>query len=276
MTGEPTGPPAAGSVGRVRPASDRGKLDSVRNAARLLKQFSYRERELGVSELARRLGLGKSTAHRLVATLAAEHLLEQNRETGKYRLGLAIYDLGASVSAHFALHEAALPSMAHLRNTTGETVHLAVLDGREVVYIDRLDSPDSVRMFLEVGRRNWAHCTATGKVLLAHVPEDRLDRLLAGWELKDRTPYTITDHHLLRDELREVRRTGWAQNRRESVVGSLSVGAPVRNAMGDVVAAMSVAGPARRMDPAMDRITMELLEAAAAASRRMGHRKAAP
>jgi IclR family transcriptional regulator, KDG regulon repressor len=276
MTGEPTGPPAAGSVGRVRPASDRGKLDSVRNAARLLKQFSYRERELGVSELARRLGLGKSTAHRLVATLAAEHLLEQNRETGKYRLGLAIYDLGASVSAHFALHEAALPSMAQLRNTTGETVHLAVLDGREVVYIDRLDSPDSVRLFLEVGRRMWAHCTATGKVLLAHVPEDRLERLLAGWELKDRTPSTITDHHRLRDELREVRRRGWAQNRHESEVGLLSVGAPVRNAMGDVVAAMSVVGPARRMDPAMDRITMELLEAAAAGSRRMGYRKAAP
>jgi IclR family transcriptional regulator, KDG regulon repressor len=276
MTGEPTGPPAAGSVGRVRPASDRGKLDSVRNAARLLKQFSYRERELGVSELARRLGLGKSTAHRLVATLAAEHLLEQNRETGKYRLGLAIYDLGASVSAHFALHEAALPSMAQLRNTTGETVHLAVLDGREVVYIDRLDSPDSVRFFLEVGRRMWAHCTATGKVLLAHVPEDRLDRLLAGWELKDRTPHSITDHHLLREELREVRRRGWAHNRQESEVGHLSVGAPVRNAMGDVVAAMSVAGPVRRMDPALDRITMELLEAAAAGSRRMGYRKATP
>jgi IclR family transcriptional regulator, KDG regulon repressor len=273
MTSEPTGPPSAGPVGRVRPASDRGKLDSVRNAARLLKQFSYRERELGVSELARRLGLGKSTAHRLVATLAAEHLLEQNRETGKYRLGLAIYDLGASVSAHFALHEAALPSMAQLRNTTGETVQLAVLDGREVVYIDRLDSPDSVRLFLEVGRRMWAHCTATGKVLLAHVPEDRLERLLAGWELKDRTPSTITDHHRLREELREVRRRGWAQNRHESEVGLLSVGAPVRNAMGDVVAAMSVVGPARRMDPAMDRITMELLEAAAAGSRRMGYRQ---
>ncbi len=282
MTGEPAGPRAgateltARGAGRIRTASDRGKLDSVRNAARLLKQFSYREQELGVSELARRLGLGKSTAHRLVATLTAEHLLEQNRETGKYRLGLAIYDLGASISAHFALHEAALPSMAQLRNATGETVHLAVLDGREVVYIDRLDSPDSVRMFLEVGRRNWAHCTATGKVLLAHVPDDRLDRLLIGWELKEKTPSTITDHHLLREELMKVRRRGWAHNRYESEAGHLSVGAPVRNAMGDVVAAMSVAGPAERMDPALDRITMELLEAAAAGSRRMGYRRAAP
>jgi DNA-binding IclR family transcriptional regulator len=131
-------------------------------------------------------------------------------------------------------------------------------------------------MFLEVGRRNWAHCTATGKVLLAHLPDDRLDRLLVGWELKEKTPHTITDHQLLREELMRVRRRGWAHNRYESEPDHLSVGAPVRNAMGDVVAAMSVVGPARQMDPALDRITMELLEAAAAGSRRMGYRNAAP
>ncbi|CAN5195987.1 IclR family transcriptional regulator [soil metagenome] len=256
--------------------NDRGKLDSVRNAARLLKQFSYRERELGVSELARRLGLGKSTAHRLVATLAGEHLLEQNRETGKYRLGLAVYDLGAAASVHFALHEAAVPPMAQLRNATGETVQLAVLDGREVVYVERLDSPHTLRLFLEVGRRNWAHCTGTGKVLLAYLPEDRLDRLLDGWELKARTPYTITDQQLLRKELKEIRHRGWGQNLHESEVGVVSVGAPVRNSMGDIVAAMSVAGPAQRMDPVMDTIATELIEAVATASRRMGYRRAAP
>jgi IclR family KDG regulon transcriptional repressor len=254
-------------------SDERGRLDSVRNAARLLKQFSYRERELGVSELARRLDLGKSTAHRLLATLTDEHLLEQNPETGKYRLGMAIYDLGAAVSAHFALHEASVPPMAQLRNATGETVQLAVLDGREVVYVERLDSPHTLRLFLEVGRRNWAYRTGTGKVLLAYLPEDQLDRLLDGWELKAKTPYTITDHELLRKELKEIRRRGWAQNLHESEVGVLSVGAPVRDALGDVVAAMSVAGPAQRMDPLMDRITTELMEAAASASRRMGYRK---
>jgi IclR family KDG regulon transcriptional repressor len=256
------------------PARNRGSLDSVRNAARLLKQFSYRERELGVSELARRLGLGKSTAHRLVSTLTAEHLLEQDRETGKYRLGLAVYDLGAAVSAHFALHEAAVPPMAQLRNATGETVQLAVLDGREVVYVERLDRPHTLRLFLEVGRRNWAHCTGTGKVLLAYQPEERLDRLFDGWDLQKRTPYTITDHQLLRKELKEIRHRGWAQNLHEAEVGALSVAAAVRDATGNVVAAMSVAGPAQRMDPVMDAITGALVEAAAAASRRMGYRGA--
>lgn len=251
---------------------ERQHLDSVRNAARLLKQFSYRERQLGVSELSRRLGLGKSTTHRLVTTLTSEHLLEQDPETGKYRLGLAIYDLGAAVSAHFALHEAAVPPMSQLRNMTGETVQLGVLDGREVVYTERLDSPHTLRLFLEVGRRNWAHCTGTGKLLLAYLPDAQLDELLHGWILEPRTACTITDHRLLRKDLKEIRRRGWSQNRSESEDGVLSVAGPVRDVSGAVVAAMSVAGPAQRMDPVIDAITRVVVEAAATASKRLGMR----
>ncbi|HZP89831.1 MAG TPA: IclR family transcriptional regulator [Actinomycetota bacterium] len=251
---------------------DPGRIESVRNAARVLQLFSYHERQLGVSEIARRLGLGKSTAHRLLSTLTDEHLLEQDPESGKYRLGLAVYDLTAAVATHFAMHEAAVPPMAQLRNATGETVQLAVLDGREVVYIERLDSPHTLRLFLEVGRRNWAHCTGTGKCLLAYLPERTLDRLLDGWELKRRTPFTITDPELLRKELREIRHRGWAQNLNESEEGVLSVAAPVREAGGRVVAAMSVAGPATRMDPVMDQTIRGVVDAAAAASRRMGYR----
>jgi len=253
-------------------ADDRAGLHSVRNAARVLKQFSYQERQLGVSELARRLGLGKSTAHRLVSTLTEEHLLEQDPETGKYRLGLAVYDLVAAVSMHFPMHEAAVPPMAQLRNVTGETVQLAVLDGREVVYTERLDSPHTLRLFMEVGRRNWAHCTGTGKCLLAYLPERQLERLLDGWELKAHTPFTITDHDLLKKELKEVHHRGWAQNLNEYEEGALSVAAPVRDATGHVVAAMSVAGPATRMDPVMDQTIRAIVEAAATASRRMGYR----
>ena len=155
------------------------ELTSVRNAARLLKEFSRTDRELGVSELARRLDLATSTVHRLLATLAAERLLE--RTTGGYRLGLALYDLGAIVAPHLDLHEAALPVMATLRHSTDETVQLAVLDGLESVYIDRLESPHTVRIFARVGTRLPATATSTGKALLAALPADELDRRLAGW-----------------------------------------------------------------------------------------------
>ena len=254
-------------------ADERQLLSSVRNAARLLKQFSTRDREVGVSELARRLDLGKSTVHRLVSTLAAEHLLEQNPDNGKYRLGLAVYDLGAAVSTHLDLHEAVVPPMERLRNATGETVQVAVLDGREVVYVERLDSPHTLRLFLDVGRRNWAHSTATGKCLLAYASDYELDRLLDGWQLAGLTPETVTDHKKLRTQLAKIRRQGYAQNLNESEVGVLSVAAPIRDGGGGVVAAMSVAGPAARMDPILGKIAAAVVESAALASRRLGYRR---
>lgn len=247
-------------------------LSSVRNAARVLKAFTARRRSFGVSELARTLGLSKSTAHRLLTTLAAEHLVEQDPESGHYRLGLAVYDLLAATSAGFNLTEAVLPPMTVLRARTGATVHVAVLDGREVVYVERLDSPHSLRMLLDVGRRNWAHSTATGKALLADLPAPDLDRLLDGWDLAALTPHTITDHEVLRKELLHVRDVGYAHNQEESEIGAVSVAAPIRDGSNTVVAAMSVVGLTSRMTPELHRISHAVMEAAAVASRRLGHR----
>lgn len=254
-------------------SEDRQVLSSVTNAARLLKQFSARDREFGVSELARRLGLGKSTVHRLLVTLAEQNLVEQDEYTGRYRLGLAIYDLGAAVATGLDLHEAIMPSMEQLRAATGETVQVAVLDGREVVYIERLDSPNTLRLFLEVGRRNWAHCTGTGKVLLAYQSEVELEALLDGWELEPVTPHTIADHRALREALRQIRAQGYAHNLGESEVGVLSVSGPIRDMSSRVRAAISVAGPQQRMDPMLDKITLAVMEMAALASRRLGWRR---
>ena len=250
-------------------------LSTVRNAARVLTSFSVEERELGVTELARRLGLGKSTVHRLLATLAAEHLVEQNPQTGKYRLGLKVYELGALVSVHMDLHEAAIAHLHELRNRTGETVQLAVLDGREVVYVERLESSHTLRLFGRVGHRNLAHCTSTGKVLLAALPDAALDRLLDGWTLEPKTPYTITDPEALRAELDAVRARGYAENMNEAEIGVASVAAPVRGAAGDVVAALSVAAPVMRLDGKSVRTFAGMtVTAAEAVSRRLGYRDA--
>jgi IclR family acetate operon transcriptional repressor len=248
------------------------ELTSVRNAARLLKEFSRTDRELGVSELARRLGLATSTVHRLLATLAAERLLERGRATGSYRLGLALYDLGANVGPNLDLHEAAMPVMATLRASTGETVQLAVLDGLESVYIDRLESPHTVRIFARVGTRLPATTTSTGKVLLAALAPDELDARLEAWTPRRVTPFTLIDEGTLRERLREVAERGWAENREESRVGVVSVGAPVRGEDGTVIAALSVAAPSDRSGPAQHRRTRAaVVEAAAVVSRRLGH-----
>lgn len=254
-------------------AGGRVLLSSVGNAARLLKEFAGGDRELGVTELARRLGLGKSTVHRMLATLTAEQLLERGSAPGTYRLGLAVYELGAAVSAQSDLHEAAQPVLTSLRNNTGETVQVAILDGLEVVYVERLESPHTLRIFGRIGHRLPAHCTSSGKVLLAGLPAEELAARLQGWHPQPRTPHTITDRDSLLDELRRVTAQGWAENREESELGVASVGAPIRGADGAVVASVSVAGPISRLQSrSLRRFSGAIVEAATVISRRLGYR----
>ena len=259
------------SVARPSPANrSSSSLSSVTTAMRVLKSFTPTHQEWGVSDLARHLGIGKSTAHRLLTTMVDERVLEQDLRSGRYRLGLAVMDLAGAVPAQYSLHEAVMGPMAALRNHSGETTQVAVLDGREVVYVERLDSPHTLRMFLEIGRRNHAHCTSTGKVLLAFLRPARLDRLLTGWELAPITAHTITDRSRLRAELDVVRSQGWAGNHHESKVGVASFSAPIRGAASEVIAALSVAGPTERMDRDAATLVGALIETAAFVSRRLG------
>jgi DNA-binding IclR family transcriptional regulator len=253
---------------------DGSTLSSVQNAARLLKEFGSAEGELGVSELSRRLGLGKSTVHRLLATLSAERILEHNPATGTYRLGLLVYELGARVSMHRVLHDAATTVIEELRNATKETIQIAVLDGREVVYVERLESPHTLRLFGRIGHRMPAHSTSTGKVLLAFLPQERLEVLLREWPLERKTPQTITEAPQLLAELALVRTRGWAENLGESEVGVSSVAAPIRNARGEVIAALSAAGPTMRVsgDSLRGFFRASVVNAADAISARLGYR----
>ncbi len=173
-------------------------LSSVRNAARVLKQFLSREPSIGVSELSRRLGLGKSTVHRLLQSLTAEGLVEHDPATGGYRLGLLVFELGEAVRAHLDLHAACGPVLATLRDQTGESCQVGVLDGHEVVYVERLESSYTLRLFTEAGRRVPVHCTSSGKVLVAFLPDSRRQAVLATAPLTALTPNTITDPERVR------------------------------------------------------------------------------
>lgn len=245
-------------------------LSTVRNAARLLKAFLTREESIGVSELSRRLRLGKSNVHRLLSTLVAEGLLEQDPRTGGYRLGLAMFELGEAVKVRLDIHAAAGPVLAHVRAQTGESVQIGVLDGDEVVYVDRLESAHSLRLFTETGRRVPAHCTSSGKVLLAHLPEADREAFLAR-PLPRLTPQTIVDPAALRDELATVRVRGWADAVNEREIGVASLAAPIRDIRGCVVAALSIGAPVARFGAAARRRYASMLtEGGEAVSRRLG------
>jgi IclR family KDG regulon transcriptional repressor len=248
-------------------------LGSVRTAARVLRALGTADTALGASELSRRLGISKSTAHRVLATLAAERLLEHDPATGRYRLGLALYELGTTVSEHVDLHAAALPVLSSLRHRTGEMVHVAVLDGLEVVYVERLESHHMLPVFRRVGHRLPAHMTSSGKALLAALPRAGLRERLAGRILVARTRRTITDVERLLDELDQVAARGWATNIEEGQAGITSVGAPIRGADGAVMAAVSVVADSARLRGANLHQAIELVvEAAEVISARLGHR----
>jgi DNA-binding IclR family transcriptional regulator len=255
----------------ARAAGETQVLASVANAARVLREFGKGEPQLGVSDLARRLGVAKSTAHRIVHTLTVEGLLDRVPDTGTYRLSVTMRMLGASVQSSSDLHGAATAILDHLRNLTKETVQVAVLDGLEVVYVERRESPQTVRIFGRIGNRGPAHATSTGKLLLAYLPAEELDRRLAGVRLARKTAYTITDKAVLRAELCQVRARGWAENVNEAEIGIASISAPIRNPAGEVVAALSVAGPVQRLDgDNLRRFAGPVTECAARISRRLG------
>lgn len=244
----------------------------MRNAARLLKEFSRHDRELGVTELARRIGVTTSSAFRLLSTLTAEGLLERGESAGRYRLGMTIYELGVTVFPQSGLHEAAVPVLAALRHTTGETVQLAVLDHLEVVFIERLQSPQTLRYVAGVGHRMPAHATSTGKVLLAMLDRDVLRHRLQDWQPVQLTPYTIMSEPVLLTDLARVAERGWAQNVEEGTLGTASVAAPIMDATGETVAALSVVAPVfRATGAAMRGYRGAAVNAATVISRRLGH-----
>lgn len=255
-------------------ARSTSSLSSVRNAARVLKEFGHDSPEIGVTEIARRLGIGKSTAHRLLNTLAEERLLEQNPANGAYRLGLAIYQLGATVTVQAEIHAAAGPVLEHLSSATRETTMVVVLDGAEVVCVDRRESPQSLRLGMKVGSREDAHVTSAGKLLMAFLPDEQRERLLTSRPLRRATQFTLTDPAVLRTQLDEVASRGWADNINESEVGVSGIAAPIRNVHGAVIAAISVLGPSQRMTPqVVRRLARPTMEAGVAISRRLGHRE---
>src|SRR5216110_2952086 len=168
----------------------KARLSSVANAIRLLTSFSGEEDELGITTLAGRLRLAKSTVHRLAATLTGAGFLEQNDETGKYRLGLALFELGSLVRRRMDVADAARQKLRELLEMTGETVQLAIIDHHSVLYVYEMESRRAIRMAAAVGARAPLHCTAVGKVLLAAQSEEYVTQVV-DLGLKAFTPKTI-------------------------------------------------------------------------------------
>jgi DNA-binding IclR family transcriptional regulator len=249
----------------------KARLSSVANSIRLLNSFNGDEDELAITTLAQRLGLAKSTVHRLASTLTSAGFLEQNSDTGRYRLGVALFELGALVRRRMDVANVARPHLRELLEKTGETVQLGIVDHYSVLYVYEMESRHAIRMAAAVGARAPLHCTAVGKVLLAFQPADyvreALERSLTGF-----TEKTLTRRDAVLELLEEVRLRDYAVDDEESEIGLRAIAAPVRNQNGLVIAALGVAAPVQRMNKKVMQTTVPTVMAIAqAVSTRLGY-----
>jgi IclR family transcriptional regulator, KDG regulon repressor len=260
-------------AGKTEIRGRRGRLSSVATAIRLLKAFSEDEVEIGISALARRLGLAKSTVHRLAVTLVSEGMLEQDRENGKYQLGIALFRLGALVRRRMNVSSEARPYLFDLREKINESVHLAILDETEIMYVYNLEGTHAIRMRSDIGVRKPAYCTAEGQAILAFQPDDIIERVIAAG-LTARTPKTITNAEKFVRELASTRQRGCAIEDEESEIGMISIAAPIRDDSGDVVAAVGIAGPVTRLSKkSIATVMPHVIATADQVSVRLGYRR---
>jgi len=248
-------------------------IQSITRALELLEVFSIEEPELNLTDISRRLDLNPSTTFRVLVTLHARGYVEQNPDNRKYRLGAACLGLGGVFLSQSDIRTQALLVLRNLRDDCKETVHLGVLAGPEVVYLEKLDPLQPIGfMGSRIGGRVPAHCTALGKAMLAYKTEAEVRQLYAGPDLPRLTPNTITDLEELLCELGRIRRCGYALDDEENEPGVTCVAVPVRDYAQNAVNAISVSGPTARIGHAIveQGLIARVKEAGQAISSRLG------
>ncbi|HKA67676.1 MAG TPA: IclR family transcriptional regulator [Actinomycetes bacterium] len=254
-----------------RPASP---VQSVDRAVTVLEILA-RQGEAGVTEVAAELGVHKSTAFRLVGALENRGLVTQDGERGKYRLGVGILRLAGATTARLDLVQEGRPVAERLAREVAETINLAVLADRTALYLDQVAGPSALQTRNWVGQRTALHATSNGKVLLAYLSAPERRACLAG-PLDRYTAHTVVNRADLEAQLREVLQRGYATTVDELEIGLTAVAAPVRNADGSVVAALSASGPGFRLTPErVPEIAGAVRRAADEISRRLGARTGA-
>lgn len=247
-------------------------VQSVSRAMEILQCFEGNNTELGISEISNSLMLSKSTIYGLVNTLLAGGYLEQNKENKKYRLGIRLFELGSLVQRRMDLRNEARPYCLELAETYRYTIHLASHYMGEIVYIDKVDMPDAVIVYSQIGKRAPMHCTGVGKAILAYLPPEYLDQHIFNKELIKLTDRTISSRGELLKELEKIRQKQYSIDDEEIEVGLRCVAAPILNHDGYPVAAISVSAPTAKLSyDIVEKVAQDVKQYARQISYRMGY-----
>ncbi len=250
---------------------DRYAVHVVDRALDVLELLRDAGRPLGLQEISARLGMVKSSGFRLLCTLERRGYVERLDDGSRYQLGAKWLSYRNGATTHRSLTEIALPHMRLLLDAYGETVNLGVLRDGEVLYLEMLESPHSLRMAARAGTRSPVHSTALGKAIAAYLPEEEIDAIIPARGLPARTARTITSPAAWKRELARTRARGYSEDNAENEPEASCIGAPIFGADGQVVGAISLSGPTSRVRALKPAAARALVQACSAISRALGH-----
>lgn len=244
---------------------------AVERAFAILEATAGQTQGLTNAEISRRLSIPKSSASYILRTLERGGYLRRETESGRYRLGLKLLNLGRGVLSGYGLREISVTAMRGLVDRTGLTSHLAVLDRGEAVYIEKVEAPGFIKMDTWVGRRMYVHSTSVGKALVANLPKQAVDAILREHGLVKRTPKTITTPRRFHAELSSVREKGYAVDDEENSMDARCLAVPVFDTNGSVIAAIGLSGTVSQLEPdSIPRVAELAREASRRISRQLG------
>lgn len=248
-------------------------VKSVSRALDIITLVSMKKEGLGVTEIANQMDINKSSVYRILTTLAQYGYIEQDADSGRYRLGYTFLDISSKLLDSIDIRTEAKPYLHELGKVTDEVIHLVVYDHDEVVYIEKFEGTETLRMHSKVGRRAPMHCTGVGKAILAYLPTSTTEEIIQRKGLPVHTNYTITDRAKFLSELEAVKQRGYALDLQENEVGINCIAVPIFDHAGNAVAALSISGPTIRMtDERMEELKPHVLETGLNISRRLGYR----
>jgi len=246
-------------------------VQSVDRALDIIEILAVEPEGLGVTEVAEKADLHKSTAHRLISTLAERGYLEKT-ETGNYKIGLRLIGAVSCYINSLELQTEARPYLAQINADLGLTAHLGVLDGDQAVYVEKMDVISSVKLYSQIGLHVPAFCSSLGKCILAKYSRKELEDVMGNCRFINYTKNTIPDMEALHEELAKVRQQGWGMDNEEYEEGHRCIGAPVYDYRGEIIAAVSASGSTKILTEDRFREVAEyVMKTAAEVSRSMGY-----
>lgn len=263
-----------GTARGVRELERENVVKSVSRALDIIHLVGMKKGGLGVTEIAKQIDINKSSVYRILFTLAQYGYIEQDENTGRYKLGYKFLEISSKLLDSIDIRSEAGPFLQQLESATNEVIHLVVYDQGEVVYIEKLEGTETLRMHSKVGKRAPMHCTSVGKAILANLPSGVVHEIVDRKGLPMHTNHTITDRDSLFKELIQVKQNGYALDLEENENGITCIAAPIFDHLGKAIAAISISGPTIRMtEERLEQLKEQILDVGSQISVRLGFSK---